>query len=327
MPVAIELGVDLLALAALITLIGISRGMQYSLVALLKALAGAVGHVPFIGGYIAGHIESLAHFIYNQLGVGIIHMEHLTSWFFQNLAQLAREIAEAFEALARLVEHAVIALIVVHLPKWTRTLLRTLGHQVWQLWHRVHALERRLEHAATTVGVGTYHVITRIERGSLRGYEALRHAITVAIPREVAGLEREVAEISGWTRKNLLRRIRRLEWLAAGGLASAIALKMIARVAPWVRCSNVNRAGRLLCRMPVQLFEELIAGALDVLVVTDLCLIVSLMTRAAQATQGVVSGLADSISGLIQCQGASRPKPLAVDYFEPPPSAGLVTLP
>ena len=62
--------------------------------------------------------------------------------------------------------------------------------------------------------------------------------------------------------------------------------KVLARVAPWLFCRNVNKVGRAVCGLNPDTLNSLLALALGTLVITDLRSLV----QAAEAIEGEITG-------------------------------------
>ena len=70
------------------------------------------------------------------------------------------------------------------------------------------------------------------------------------------------------------------------GVLAAVVYKVLARVAPWLFCRNVNKVGRAVCGLNPETLNSLLALALGTLVITDLRSLV----QAAEAIESEITG-------------------------------------
>src|SRR5205809_138230 len=156
-------------------------------------------------------------------------------------------------------------------PKAARSrTFRELDHRMARLLHGIDRLLR-----------GT--IIPRIRRAE----RSLAHVITRDIPalrRRERALEREVYG-------DLRARIGRIEKALGLGIFAAIVYKILAKVAPWLFCRNVNKVGRAVCGLNPDTLNSLLALTLGTLVITDLRSLV----QAAEAIEGEITGEIKSI--------------------------------
>ena len=281
MPAAIEIGVDLLVICALLVLIGLSKGLQYSLIAFLKWLGHRISslHIPFTGipipgtGAVGGAIENAANWMYNQLAAGILAFEHSVTFFWHNLAELAVFLGEQIKGLAydllwlyHHIEKYTVPYWIGRLEKWLLDrLIAFAKHPIRYLRHAVAEIE---------------HIVTRIPK--------IVHAVAgVAVEappwvgKRIGALEREVTALE----RSIPAWIRRA---ALAGIIGATALKVLERVAPWARCRNVRNAGRALCRMDAGLLDSLLA---DFLVIAGSLSLVQFAMECQRVTPPLESGL------------------------------------
>src|SRR5262249_10087193 len=135
---------------------------------------------------------------------------------------------------------------------------------------RVKALERR-EHAAEQARSGHIgaaireqtrpiaHRSTWIDTHELPAIRARQRAAEHAIPADQAGLRDWAGSIEG-SISGLWSRVRHLDKLTAGIGATALVVVAMAKLGiDYLRCSNVQRAAKRLCRMDPSALEDLLA--------------------------------------------------------------------
>lgn len=281
MPVAIEIGADLLLLCALIVLVGLAKGLDYTFVAFLKWLGGRIRglHIPLthIGipgtGAVGGALENAANWMHNQIGVGVLALEHTAVYFWHALGRLAALLGDQLKGLAYdllWVYHRVEKFTV---PYWIDRLQRWVIRQLVAFAH--HPI-RYLRHAVADV----QHGAVAVARIAVAAPGALART-PPWIGKRIGALEREVTGLENG-------RFRWLERLALGGLATGVALRLLQRVAPWVRCRNVARVGRRLCASDPGLLDSLLA---DLLVIAGTISVVEFARECQDVAPPLEDGL------------------------------------
>jgi len=142
-----------------------------------------------------------------------------------------------------------------HLPRWVKALiyaalppllipaiLKRLGHV------NVPALYRRLRNLERTLLQRMWRAMVKYGPLAIPG----GHAIPGLI-RDVRGFRRELAD--------LLKLRRRLAWLFAfTSAAGLVAVGIRALKLGWLRCSNVGKAGKAICRTDARWLENALLG-------------------------------------------------------------------
>ena len=202
-------------------------------------------------------LTGVAHYTYKELGDGWDHVaDSIGALVHHTVPTLIHKITAPIDARARAALHTAYRSI---------SLIRELDHRMARLLHGIDRLLRDT-------------VIPRI-RSTER---SLGHVITRDIPalrRREAALEREVYG-------DLRARLGRIEKALGLGVLAAVVYKVLARVAPWLFCRNVNKVGRAVCGLNPETLNSLLALALGTLVITDLRSLV----QAAEAIEGEITG-------------------------------------
>jgi len=318
--------ITLTIVLAFLVLGGLKVAEQYLLRPLFVGLAALLHKVWFVGGTLSKGVLAVEHTIAHWLAAGTLATEGPVVNLLNGLAAVVATLALTLYYIGLEAYKGLSALWHVSVPAFTHAVVRPVARIAHGAVAVEHALERELHRDFGLARRYTHAVELEAAHALRAALHALRHSVAVGLERPLHWTEREVraaeAEIA-----RLWRLVRHGTIALPLALAGAFVLSALRRFGlGWLRCSNVNRVGRALCGFPVQLFEELLAAAVDAFVVTDLCLIVGLMTSAARALAGVFDEITATISGLISCTGSDRPGPLAVASEAPPPAAGLVTL-
>ncbi len=262
--------------------------------------------------------------------------------FFHRLADLFVSIGDEVAALAGLV-----ALLVYAFtrrapgPHLEARVQRNRRHadvtkaQAKGIGARVAAHDQALSHAeAGAIGAGiavrTKPLVSRI--GALEGavlprLGALEHGIGVAIPSDIAGLRERTRAVEDLA-NGLRKRVGKLAHLVGvGSLAAVVAVGLASLGGSWIRCRNWRRIGRAGCRLPTDLLEALLGGAITAFVVSDLCRFTELLSRAAEQFEPLLLDFVAAEDVLIGCAGISKAPSLGVRAVSLPPVTGAVALP
>lgn len=197
-------------------------------------------------------------------------------------------------------------------------------------FHRLDSRVTKLEHHAGVrqhpgAGQGVVERTPPIPAPTVKPHP-VTHGGGIAVPLPVPALGNRVGITSKQMRR-LARRIGKLEKATIGLGAVALVATALGRMGlGWLRCPSLGRLGKRFGCGGFALWEALLALSFDAWLVTDLCLIVNAMTKAARLFAGEIDYLAGQISGLIACQRATRPKALPVAWHEPPPVVNSLTL-
>ena len=215
----------------------------------------------------AASLQGLTRF-YNGVGAAL----HFT---YKEFGDIAHDIADSVSVLIHHKIPTIVHKITAPIDARARAALRTA--------HRSISLIRELDHRMARL----LHGIDRLLRDSViprirHAERSLAHVITRDIPalrRRERALEREVYG-------DLRARIGRIEKALGLGIFAAVVYKILAKVAPWLFCRNVNKLGRVVCGLNPDTLNSLLALTLGTLVITDLRSLV----QAAEAIEGEITG-------------------------------------
>jgi len=221
----------------------------------------------------------------------------------------------------------------------------TAGHIFWSVVHEmgdlahdlVDAVQRttvqtipasiRKAEAATLARLrGIDHAIGRLEaqaKAQLKrlqvGIDRMGHRLESSITHAIHGVGARVGRLER-TAKADAKHLARLDakWRTRA-FAAAVGIALTRLGLNWLRCPALGRAGKKIGCKGFGLLDDLLALSFDAILLSDLCALTTLMTKAAHVAAPVIDHLAEGISGLIRCQNASRPRALSVRWSEPPP--------
>jgi len=255
--VVADLLIGLVFLLAFVVLLGILWTYRHTFGWLLGELAGVSIKVPFVNRRVhlfpgAGWLD---HAFQHVIAAGAAKTQALSGRFFHAAAVVQGWIVRELRDFAVEVWSWATWLQRSHLPRWVKALiyaalpplllpaiLKQLGHiNVPALYRRLRNLEQTLVH---------------------RIWRLLVKAVPVALPggRAIPGLIHDVQELKHALR-DWLRYRRRLAWLFAfTSAAGLVAVGIRALKLGWLRCSNVGKAGKAICRTDARWLENALLG-------------------------------------------------------------------
>ena len=305
----------LAAFAAMCFLVFLYYAYGYSLGAVLVALANFFRSIGFSLGwfgrislaFIADGIESIDNSIRHALGSGIIATRAAGLYLWHYAAYAIRELGDTIADLAESTERALTRTVTVTIPRF-------VTHRLDWTYAHVLALEKAVAHLPARVERITVEKVHTVTRTIV--HDAAVVGGGIAIPR-IKPLERAVDMLE----QKATALYKKLTVAGIIGLIGATIFDQFGL--SWLKCRGVNRVGKSLCGLS-GIIEKLALDAVDVLLVTNLCSVVTALTKGARLFAPEVSYLVSLTEGLIKCQGASRPAVLHVTTYTPPPASNLV---
>jgi hypothetical protein len=241
-----------------ITLVGLSYGYDYTLGAMLRVIADAADiRIWKIHLDIGSPIDKVDHKIRDAIAAGIQKCEYAMARLWHGLEWLARKNADALAEFAGDVETAWHNLTAAEIPQQITSHTVRIAKSVATTAHATDVRIRRGEHAIYRGIDQLRRDLTREAQASIRGIDDLRKLVGNVVVPDIRALDHAVSDVVGYTRRNLARRLTRVEHLVLGGAIVGAALATLTRYFPYWQCTNVRRFNRLLCRAPVGLPEEL----------------------------------------------------------------------
>lgn len=269
-----------------LVLFGLKQGYQYTLGALIRKLAGAVGGIRFIGGKLEDIFLRLDHYILGRIGDGLDASEAgLTKWW-HGMEWLARETYDTFASFGRDVHYTIRTIVDGTIPA-------AVGAGTHGLRGSIGAVRRALQREAAqlshALAVRAHAIEVELARDFGRAWRGIDHLRGVTIPhvwKGVFGAAAGVTTLDDYVRGKLTRRVTNLEKRLAAGTLGAVAIAALTRVYPWWKCTNVRRFNRNLCRSPIGSLDWLFALTAGALVALD-------VERIAHEGQDVANALAE----------------------------------
>lgn len=310
----------------LIVLIGLQKGYDATLGALLAKLADSVEDIWLIGGTVAGAINSIDHYVMRSIGRAIASLERASSETWGALTWLVRETGDSIAELARDTYLAIEGVILGEIPTQVGNLTRPIGNSLARLRRYVRTEVARQVHA---LGVRTKGIALDMEHAFGKAWQGIDAIRGVSIPRLWKALAAAAAgtlALKRYVYDVLSRRLSRVEGLVLGGALTVAALNVLTRSIPWFRCSNVRRFNRFLCRMPLGFLDDLLGLAGAVVLLSDVCRIGRAVASLARAVEGPMLALVTATGAASQCTSFPPPPALPLRAAELPSSEALVTL-
>jgi hypothetical protein len=275
----LSFGLIMVALACLF-LLALNRAYQFTLGALLTALAGAINNLPHVTilgtrvppwSALADAVTWLNGVVLNAIGTGIINTEKALhaligwiTWCFQatadEVAGLAEDTARSFEwvknvlirsalgvALAPIVAELThlggkLKTSLTHPAQVVHTTVRVIAPGLAALTGRVNALEAKVAAIGAEAPAAVAQVPAVIERFP-----------PTAIPGEISrGID------------SLWKRVRKIgATLTPAGLVGLVAGATLSTMGlGWLKCGNVEKAAKSACHVNTDVLEGLLTGLL-----------------------------------------------------------------
>jgi len=204
-----------------------------------------------------GPIRALNTTILNAITHTGQKFEHSAGYFFHGAAIIQGWAARELVGLARDTLAWATWLQHSHLPKWVKALIYAAVPPLLIVRLVKAAIAANLPHLGRVV-------VTKVEHSVTHTVTRIIHATTgaVAIPGWVIGLPHRVGnaehDISA-----LKARLKSLEKYAGATAAVALFSAALAKLGlKWLRCKNVTKAGRAVCRTDTSLLDSLLGDAL-----------------------------------------------------------------
>jgi len=253
-PLAPEAGLTgalLLLVFVLIVLYGLHYGWQYTFGAFLRRLADMVDDIWIVGGKLEDAFLATDHWVQAEIGKGISAVEQAVARTWAAMTWIVRETGDAIVAFGEDVHAAIAGLVDAEIPEQIKAGTAPIDTRLDRVNKRTRE-QARAEAQARSRGIDAVNRdLTAEARSRERGIDALNERITARVIPRVRALEQGLADVIGFTRRNLRIRVGRLEQALAAGVIGAAAVAALTRVFPYWQCTNVRRFNRSLCRSPI----------------------------------------------------------------------------
>lgn len=313
---------------ALCVCVALLWAYQNTLGAVLSTIANALHGVSFLGhhplDFLANEIHALDSTINAYLVQAVDGTKYAWAKVLQFHALLWHDFTEAVGDLAGATQHWInnvsprtITRIAAGVFAPYLGLLHWLSHEVGHLAALPAKVVTEVTHAVT---VEVPKVITKVERVS----NTVVKTVTVTLPRtipatfpRVGTLERDISALEKWVRSHT----KDLGLAAVSGLLVAA----LARELPWARCKNTSNVAKKLCSVPIKALEDLLGGVLDFLVLTDLCVLFTLMDKLATAVEPLILTATNELDHFLSCRHSRTAPELTPAYIGAPTPSGTIT--
>lgn len=255
-------GALILALLLWAVLLGLQKFYTYTLGAVIRGLAHLIDKaVPFynLGSATVGKLDDGVQY---AIGLGLTSAERSVARTWAGLTWIVRETGDTLELFAHATVEALHAITHGEIPAQVKATVASPAKALAELRSSTAA---SLSAVRSQIAAATRSVELELDRtfGRARaGIDALTRQSIPALHRELDGLEARVAGLGNYAHRTLDRRIGRLETKLAGSALAAGALAAVWARVPWLRCSNVGKLGRTVCRADSSLLDALLAGGL-----------------------------------------------------------------
>lgn len=269
--------VSFAALCVLIVAWGLANMVDTFVKAILGTVGGIAGKIPFIGGVVSAPIRAAESRLTQAMGAAIGGVEAAMGKMFHVLAFEVSWLGRTIQQTAETVFALAAAVASLTHPAEVKKLWQSLvGHEQATLG-RVKQAQQTASQALSRTRVNVRGQAQAAAREAVAPVEGelsrVQHVLSGrigALESEVAGtLEPEIAGLRERTRAIEDAAVRAYEWargfwkVASVGAAAAVVAVALGRLnLAWIRCRNVETAGRRLCGLDPSLLEALLAGTL-----------------------------------------------------------------
>lgn len=286
---------------------------------LLRWLANLVSWVPFVGHLTEEGVNAGINAVDEALGAAVAASTGLATSMIHDAWKITVWVGDTIADLATSTAHAVTTIVTSTIPNAVHAITHPITLSVAAIEARIGRVER---HALADIRRGI-NAVKAATAGALvlvtNRIRAAEHSIATTIPAELAHVE---GRLYGWTSKQLRRLSRRMSAVEeAVGLTAltGVIVGVVARELPWIRCKNVGKVGRHLCSWPIKGLEDLLAGAIDVLILLDICKLVAIMEAVAFDMEPFIIEFNDAVNKLACFRNYSAPGRLDLAVHEVPP--------
>jgi len=254
-------GALLLAILVWAALFGLQQFYTYTFGALLHGIKSALNAIPLvkIGDATVGKIDS---FVQAQIGTALSAAEVNVGRTWHALSYVARLTAETVELLAHATLDALDGITRSTIPE---QIAGSIAPAATRLAGTVAALRLTVSRMRLDLyaRVGTLeHDLDRLFGRAWQGIDKVRADARAQARAIAGGLAADLGALNRYAHGALNHRLTRLEERLAGAAITAGAIAALSRIAPWVRCSNVGKLGRTVCRTETNFLDALLAGSL-----------------------------------------------------------------
>lgn len=218
-----------------------------------------------------------------------------------------------------------------HAVDLTKTIYRTIPLSKAQLSHIESAIESHLRAAiAGTIPIAVPHTWPKINWTPKRWREWLGLAAgagALALPGALAW-EREFGKTLGKIESTVGTRLRKMNWLLAFAGAGTLVFAGLAKLGlQWLKCGNVNRLGRVICKMPVNFLEDILGLLTDFLILTNICQVIPLLEDGFNLVEPLIVDFTSGAAALACADKYGSAPALSIPALRLPASPlGLPTL-
>lgn len=301
--------------------------------ALITLLAGALQDLNFsvlgvsvpLGSILSGPIVGLNSAVERVLGTAVSATQYSwhywmhalsgsITWIGQAVDYDMHEVGKAFGALRRATIPRLISQSIAaaeHPIRFAQAQLtadlaaaeRSIGSDLLATQRAVAAAERAAEER-----------LGKLEAG-VKG--AAASAIAVTLP-QIHGLEHDLSGVEAWIKAHA-------KDFTVAGITGAV-LAVVTSEFSFLRCNNTKSFLRHLCGLPIKLFEDLLGGVLDYLVISNLCYLLTEMEKLSLKMLPYIEDGTSAIDSIIGCQKSTVAAAIPLNYTSVPVSWANLTL-
>lgn len=291
--------VVLLTLLVAIALVQLAEAIVHGL---FTVVGGITAWIPVVNRLVQKPLHDVEKKLSDALGSVEQPLDRAAGRWFSSLAKLVEWIGQEIRRHANLIWLLSTVLVGPEITRLIRDALRAVRHEIAALKATTHTITRTVTHTIVRQVVRVEHTVTtRVKSASA----VVTHAVTVDIPW-LRARDKALSEEYEALRKRIASLARAVPTAAVG----ALALAMLAKIgAGWLRCSNWRKIGSAGCRLPLHWLEDLLALAVDFVVLTEICEIIPWLERGFAEVEQPLTDLVTGV-GKALCHGDYSPAPV-----------------
>ena len=276
-----------------------------------------VGWIPGVGKWVRSKLEDAEQKATHWVGTAAASAEGRMASAFHSLAVTAESIGWEIQQQALDYWHVVAWIAKVGKDIATGEAFQEIFHntitstnaKVKQLQRRQNVQAKQIAHSSTAAALPSLREQARNREDAL----ARDHAAT-----------REQTRVAENTNESLWAKVRHLDKVTTGVLASALVASALGRLgAGWIRCSNWGRIGRVGCRLPTHLLDDLLVLLTDFAVLANICTVLPWLEAAFDEVAAPLVDTLAAAGSALRCGGGLGDEVLEVPALYLPAAPSL----
>jgi hypothetical protein len=274
-------------LSVYVVMFGLKHGYDYSLGSLLTKLAQLTGHIWAIGGSLSKSIDAVNHWVEGRLAQALEATETIVAKWWHGMEWIIKATADTLATFGADVHATIEAIVHGTIPNAVHGVTGPLTQALAALRRTVVAQAVAIEHDLGRRARAIEDTLARDFGAAWRGIDHVRGSLAGSIAHLGTVIHGDIAGLRDYAHRNLGRRVKALEGKLAAAAVAAAAITAVTTLFGFLRCTNVQKAGKGLCRMDGSVLDSLL---LDTLLIASALSVVE-FAKELQAVEHEVVGL------------------------------------